>query len=175
MIQKEKKPFARRVLDMFLSEKFDNVGDYITYSIIGPGVKTLLFDIVSSAVSLMFWGDPNVRRRSSPLGSNNNRKTYDRMYDERRSERERYQRPAYEVPDFLFDSERDAKDKLDDLYWYLDRYNIVKVADFYTVMDTSPDGNFQVNSYGWKSLRDVDIYQTSEGWVFSMPRAVSIR
>ena len=176
MIPKEKKPFARRILDMFLSDKIDDVGDYITYNVIGPGIKTLLFDVVSGAVSMIFWGDPNVRRRNSPgTGGNNNRKAYDRMYDDRRSDQERYQRPAYDVPCFMFDSERDAMDKLDELYWYLDRYNVVKVSDFYTVMDASPDGNFQVNSYGWKSLRDVDIYQTSEGWVLSMPRAVSIR
>lgn len=177
MVPKEKKPFGRRVLDVFLSDKVDDIGDYITYSVIGPGIKSLLFEMVNSAISMMFWGDPNVRRRgsSSGGGSNNNRVAYDRMYDDRRSGRDRYNRPAYEVPDFIFDSEQDAKDKLDDLYWYLDRYNVVKVADFYTVMDASPDGNFQVNSYGWKSLRDVDIYQTSEGWVFSMPRAVSLR
>ena len=176
MVPKEKKPFGRRVLDVFLSDKVDDIGDYITYSVIGPGIKSLLFEMVNSAVSMMFWGDPNARsRRPSSGGGSNNRTAYDRMYEERRSSRERYNRPAYEVPDFIFDSERDAKDKLDDLYWYLDRYNVVKVADFYTVMDASPEGNFQVNSYGWKSLRDVDIYQTSEGWVFSMPRAISLR
>ena len=175
MVPKEKKTFGRAVLDVFLSEKIDNVWDYITYSVIGPGLKNLMYEMVNSTVSMIFWGDPNARRGVRSRNDGNAHRAYEKMYDDRRSERNNYQRPAYDVEDFVFDHEDQAKSKLEELYWYLDRYNVVRVADFYTVMDASPDGNFQVNSYGWRSLRDVDIYPTPDGWVFKMPRAISLR
>ena len=167
----KKKTFGRKVLDLFLSEKIDDVGDYVTHNVIGPGIKSLLYDMVNSAVSMMFWGDPNVRRNSRNGGG---RKDYDKMYDDRRR-RERGRRPAYDYDDIIFETRDDAERVLDRLYDQLDRYGKARVADLYEAAGLSPDGNYTVNYYGWYSLRGAGVYPTSEGWAIDLPKCESLR
>lgn len=168
----KKKTFGRKVLDMFLSEKIDDVGDYVTHNVIGPGIKSLLYDMVNSAVSMMFWGDPNVRRTRRDGGGE--RKAYDRMYDDRRG-RDRGRRPAYDYDDIIFETRDDAERVLDRLFDQLDRYGKARVADLYEAAGLSPDGNYTVNYYGWYSLRGAGVYPTSEGWAIDLPKCESLR
>lgn len=163
-----KKTFGRKVLDMFLSEKIDDVGDYIRYNVIGPGIKSLIYDMFMSSLSMAFWGD--ARARGSRPGGSNGRTGYDRIYDERRS-RDRGRRPAYDVEDIIFESREEAERVLDDLYDCLERYGSVRVADLYSSAGISPEGNFTVNNFGWRSLRGAGAYPTSEGWALDLPRA----
>lgn len=170
----KKKTFGRKVLDMFLSEKIDDVGDYITHNVVGPGIKSLLYDMVNSAISMMFWGDPNVRRNNRN-GSSGSRANDIWNASNRNREGSRSTRPAYDYDDFIFESREDAERVLDRLYDQLDRYNKVRVADLYEAVGKSPEGNYTVNYYGWYSLRGAGTYPTSEGWALDLPKCESLR
>lgn len=171
---KKKKSFGRKVLDTFLSEKIDDVGDYVTHNVIGPGIKSLLFDMVNSAISMMFWGDPNVRRRDRRDGGGSRASDYWRAGNDGRS-RERSRRPAYDYDDIIFETRDDAERVLDRLFDQLDRYGKARVADLYEAAGLSPDGNYTVNYYGWYSLRGAGVYPTSEGWAIDLPKCESLR
>lgn len=172
---KKKKSIGRKILDTFLSEKLDDVGDYIRYNVIGPGAKNLVYEIFMSTLSMMFWGDASVGRRAARDGSG--RRAYDRAYDDRRgsSGRDRARRPAYDYDDIFFETREDAERVLDRLYDALDRYGKARVADLYDAAGISPEGNFTVNYYGWYSLRGSGAYPTSEGWALELPKCESLR
>lgn len=165
-----KKSVGRKILDTFLSEKIDDVGDYIRYNVIGPGIKSLIYDMFMSSLSMAFWGDARARGSGGVRGSSG----YDRAYDDRRS-RDRGRRPAYDVEDIIFESRDEAERVLDDLYDCLERYGSVRVADLYSSAGISPEGNFTVNNFGWRSLRGAGAYPTSEGWALDLPRCESLR
>lgn len=177
-VTKKKKTVGRKILDTFLSEKLDDVGDYIRYNIFGPGVKSLIYDVVMSTFSMMFWGDANVGRGRDSRGGSG-RRAYDRAYDDRRSGRDvrdsRARRPAYDYDDIFFETREDAERVLDRLYEQLDRYGKARVADLYEAAGISAEGNYTVNYYGWYSLRGSGTYPTSEGWALELPRCESIR
>lgn len=174
-VVKRKKSVGRKILDTFLSEKIDDVGDYIRYNVLGPGVKSLVYEVFMGTLSMMFWGDASVGRRSTR--DSNGRKAYDRIFDDRRAERERARsgRAAYDIDDIFFESRDDAERVLDRLYDLLDRYGKVRVADLYSAAGISPEGNYTVNYYGWYSLRGAGSYPTSEGWVLDLPKCESLR
>jgi len=171
----KKKTFGRKVLDLFLSEKIDDVGDYITHSVIGPGIKSLLYDMVNSAISMMFWGDPNVRRNSRRDGGGSRANDYWRASNERGRSSDRGRRPAYDYDDIIFETRDDAERVLDRLFDQLERYGKARVADLYEAAGLSPDGNYTVNYYGWYSLRGAGVYPTSEGWAIDLPKCESLR
>lgn len=172
----KKKSVGRKILDTFLSEKIDDVGDYIRYNVIGPGAKSLVYDIFMSTLSMMFWGDARVGRDSRRSSSGiNGSKGYDRRFDERRDSGRRPSRAAYDYDDIFFETRDDAERVLDRLYDILDRYGKVRVADLYEAAGISAEGNFTVNYYGWYSLRGSGSYPTSEGWALELPKCESLR
>ena len=177
VVKKQKKSFGRKVMDTFLSEKIDEVGDYIRYYIIGPGVKTLIYDIITGAISMSFWGDARGIDRGRSDGRGSARRQYDKIYDQRnrRDDRTRGSRPAYEYDDIIFETRQDADRVLDRLYDVLERYGKVRVADLYEASGISPDGNYTVNYYGWYSLKGTEPYPTGEGWILDLPRCESLR
>lgn len=173
---KKKKTIGRKVLDTFLSEKIDDVGDYIRYNVIGPGIKSLIYEIFMGSLSMAFWGDASVGRRSGGRGGGGSR-GYDRIYDEKRNGggRDRGRRPAYDYDDIFFETRDDAERVLDRMYDQLERYGKVRVADLYEAAGISPDGNYTVNYYGWYTLRGSGVYPTSEGWAIDLPKCESLR
>lgn len=174
-VKTKKKTMGRKILDTFLSEKLDDVGDYIRYNVFGPGVKSLIYEVVLSTFSMMFWGEANVGRRDRRDGSG--RRAYDRAYDDRRAQigRDRGRRPAYDYDDIFFETREDAERVLDRLYEQLDRYGKARVADLYEAAGISAGGNYTVNYYGWYSLRGSGTYPTSEGWALELPKCESLR
>ena len=174
VVKSKKKSAGRKILDVFLSEKIDEVGDYVKYNIFGPGIKSLIYEMVVGTVSMMFWGDASFGRRAARDGAGS--KGYDRRFDERRErERARSSRSAYDIDDILFETRDDAERVLDRLYDLLDRYGKVRVADLYSAAGISPEGNYTVNYYGWYSLRGAGSYPTSEGWALDLPKCESLR
>ena len=171
---KKKKSLGRKILDTFLSDKIDEVGDYIRYNVIGPGAKNLVYEIFMSTLSMMFWGDARMGRdRGRDRGG---RTAYDRAYDNRRdASRERMRRPAYDYDDIFFETREDAERVLDRLYDTLERYGKARVADLYDAAGISAEGNYTVNYYGWFSLRGSGVYPTSEGWAIDLPKCESLR
>ena len=176
-VTKKKKTVGRKILDTFLSEKLDDVGDYIRYNIFGPGVKSLIYDVVMSTFSMMFWGDASYGGRGRDRRDSGGRRAYDRVYDDRRSSggRDRGSRPAYDYDDIFFETRDDAERVLDRLYDQLDRYGKARVADLYEAAGISAEGNYTVNYYGWYSLRGSGAYPTSEGWALDLPKCESLR
>lgn len=170
----KKRSAGRKILDLFLSEKIDNVENYIKYNVIGPSVKSLVYDIFMSTLSMMFWGDARVGRSDRRDGSG--RRSYDRYYDDRRSRdpRPRGARPAYDVERIVFETRDDARRVVNDLFDCLDMYRKVRVADYYSSAGVSPEGNWMTSSWGWYSLQGCEEYPTEDGWEIYLPKCERI-
>ena len=58
----EKKTAKRKILDFIFSDKIDSVGIYLAYSILGPGIKNIVFNGVTGALQMILFGGNTVQQ-----------------------------------------------------------------------------------------------------------------
>ena len=171
--KRKKKTFGRKVLDFILGEDINKVNDYVKNDVIRPGMMNLLFDIATSALSMALFGEVRTSRSSGGT-SRTSRRSYDRMYDDRReSSRARARRPSYDIEDIIFETQQDAKDARAELYDLVDRYGRARVTDLNRAAGLT--GTWTDDYYGWTRLDRVDIIPVPEGYILDLPPAEDIR
>ena len=75
------------------------------------------------------------------------------------------------VEKVYFDSKRDAMAVLDSMCEILSRYNLVTVAQFYSLANQEID-NVQANKFGWFNLDGADVVRDFSGSFFiKLPKA----
>ena len=178
---RKKTSFGRKILDTFLSDDPRIVTERVKNEVIKPGLRDLGYNVMQTALSMMFYPDG----KGAPAGrfgrSNRNERyeDYTRYSDNRSSGRVpgasggHNSRPSYDYGEIVFVSYRRAKDALDHLMWCLDKYNQASVADLNEGADLS--SKYTDYYYGWYDLRGSDIRSTSEGYVLDLPPVESIR
>ena len=53
---KTKKNSGRQLLDMFISEDANNIGDYLLRDIIAPAIKKAFYDVIVNGLDVTLWG-----------------------------------------------------------------------------------------------------------------------
>lgn len=175
-VSKQKKSIGQKLGESLLSEESDGVGSYIFNDVLLPAVKDTIVDMVTGAINMAFYGDTRgPGRRSS--GSRFSRGSaevvsYDRRYGSRGRDTVPRGRARYDVDNIVFGSRQEADEVLDVLLDYIDRYEVVTVADFYQALDMPTQStDFK---YGWASLGRARIHPSRGGYVLEMPKVEPI-
>ena len=178
----EKKPLMKRIVDFLFSDKIDSIGNYITYDVLGPAIRDLIYKSIIGAAGMAVYG--SVRDTANPLERKYGSAPRDYSALSRAPQGQFYSNPSVPVGGQynvgLYDITHDSKDIAE---YYLDRlkvriatYGKARVKDFYEdVGYTPPSSNWAVEGLGWYNLDDVHCVPTSNGrWLIDFPRPVSI-
>lgn len=184
----EKRKFGKKMVDFLFSDKLDSVANYITYYILGPSLKDLVFKMGTGALQMALFGGNTVNsggsyvpgygyqpvRRDPPtpynlMGNPNYASGYAQpqpgLYQQRVT-----------LNDISFDTRDDAQLVLDRMCREISRYGKVRVADFYNFAGiTGQEGNWTLQGSGWYNLGGVYPSMRTDGrWIINFPPAQQI-
>lgn len=174
-----KKSEASKIAKGFFAEDAKNVKNYILKDILLPSLKKLIEDIIVNGVSTILWGES--KGMSSSKKSPLSRISYNQYYDRPSS----FQRKSLITPqeydmdeEIIFETKREADDAYRYMLDVLDRYKVVRLADYYDYVSETYHVNLSVpytyNNYGWASLQGTQLVQTRRGWVLNFPKLMPI-
>ena len=180
----EKQKVGKKVIDFLFSDKIDSVFNYLTYYILGPSLKELIFKMGTGALQMALFGGQG-GQQPPQMG-------YMNGYSVGRRDPGYYNsmsNPGYAQPqvgiyqqrltlnDISFDTKDDAWLVLDRMNREIQRYGKVRVADFYTFAGiTGQEGNWTLQGNGWYSLNEAHPMMRTDGrWVIDFPPVQSLR
>ena len=177
----QKKSVFRDVRDEFISEDAPRVGGYILYDVLLPALKDLVLDILHGSIDMTIGGGRGGYSYSrGGRGSSISYTPYNRYYyDDDRARRRSYRdepprrssRRDRDPSGYTFDNEDDARDLLDYLCDYIDRYGEVPVSYFYDRIGETIPGDFTSDDYGWRNLSQAKVMPAGRGqWYINFPR-----
>lgn len=181
----DKKSASRKMIDFLFSDKLDSVANYLAYYILGPSLKDLIFKMGTGALQMALFGG-----NTAATGG-----TYIPGYGYQTARRDAptpynmMSNPGYAQPqpgiyqqrvslnDISFDTKDDAWLVLDRMNREIQRYQRVRVADFYTFAGiTGQEGNWTLQGTGWYNLGNAHpIMRTDGRWIIDFPPVQSIR
>lgn len=184
----EKKTLSKRIIDFLFSDKIDNIGNYLTYEVLGPTIKDLIYKSFVGAVGMAVYG--------SVRDSGN---TFQKRYASTQRGYTPYDQFGYQAPpgqfyasvqpnpgyygqglglsDISFNTKDDALYQIDRLKTMITKYTKVRIADYYSdVGYTPPATDWAIQSAGWYNLEGAHPVPTSNGrWIIEFPPPVNIR
>jgi hypothetical protein len=179
---------SRLVTGIVGPEGMSGIGGYVSEEIIKPAVKNIIFDALTSGISMMLFGDrgmPNRGVRYPHSSDQRQRVNYQNAYPQRQvSDVRHYGREPVQDPrpnvitrtqtqgvvdDFIIQDRHDAAHVLTSLTEFADKYGSVSVAEYYDLIRV--DTKFTDNNYGWRhdSIVGARIVPTRGGYVLKFP------
>ena len=183
----EKPKLRKRVIDFLFSDKIDSINNYVMYSILGPGLRRLLYEMGNGMLSMILLGQNSNNVPPSWFSSNINGARREPTPYERMSQYNSgygYAQPQpgimptrMSLNDISFDTKDDAWLVLDRMNREIGRYQKVRVADFYTYAGiTGQESNWALQGNGWYDLSQAHPMQRTDGrWVIDFPPVQTLR
>ena len=183
---RKRRSLGRKLMDRIFSDDPIGVSERVKNEVVWPGLKDLGYNVLQSAISMMFWGE--VRGGYGGRGSSRNirggyRDGYedysgysrDDRRDHDRGRRRDDRRASYDYGEIIFNSKGRAEDALDYLSDLIKQYGHATVADLNERAELS--SKYTDRYYGWYDLRNATVYPTPDGWMLDLPptEAVSTR
>lgn len=167
--KKKKKSGIVKFADVFIQEDISNVKSFIISDVVIPTVKKLALDIVES---ILYPGGGSGRSTRSP-GSKVTYTSYDKAYrSDDRFARSTERKNTYDYDNITFTSRHDAEIVLGAMDDVIDKYGVVRVADFYDFAGVT--GSYTDNNYGWYNLTSAKVERVRDGYIIRLPKAMSI-
>ena len=189
--QVDKPTLGKKMVNFLFSDKIDSVANYLTYYVLGPSLKDLVYKLATGGLQMVLFGGQNGQQGAYPGYYNNG---YSNGYMQARRDPMpygNYPAPAgYAQPqpsiynptrvslnDISFDSKDDAYIVLDRMNREIGRYGKVRVADFYTFAGiTGQEGNWTLQANGWYDLNQAHPMMRTDGrWIIDFPPVQVIR
>lgn len=167
----KKKSLGSKFKDVFFSSDVDSVGDYILYDVFMPALKATISDMVNKGINMFLFGDG--ASRSPRSDSRGNYVSYSQYYDRnRQSAAPSRQKMRYAFDDIEFDYRDDAEYVLNELKDILNEYGMVRVSDFYELVNAPT--RYTDSRYGWTNLSNAGISLRGRRFIIDLPRARSL-
>jgi hypothetical protein len=173
-VVRRKKPFSKRMREMFTGDDEGSLTEYVVVDMIVPAIKDLLADVIIGSTERKLFGTTSGGRRARrPGGGPANRFAYDQVSRPvgRAEPRERISRTARARHDFdeiVIPTRPEAEEVLTQMFDLLDRYAEVSVAEFFELVGVS--GNFADRRHGWTDLRGSRVSRAhGGGYVLDLP------
>lgn len=167
----KKKSGVNKFADVFISEDIGSVKSYVAEDIIIPGIKKVLFEIITTTFETLFWG----KGGGSSSRASVDRFSYSSCYKDSRGSRPSESKNRFEYDDIKFSSRSDAARVREEMVNVIDRYGFVTVLDYYDMAEiTAPH---TANKYGWMSKQSIihaDIIGVRDGYIIKLPKAMPI-
>jgi hypothetical protein len=186
-VVRRKRPVGKRLVETFLGGSAREVVQYVLMDVMLPAAKDMFADAVSQGVERLIFGETRSvsRRPSSFRGTGNATYTsYNRMSSTssnsalppRRtagpSPISQQSRREHDFDEIILATRAEAEmvySKLQDL---IDRYQMVSVADLYSLVGVS--ASYTDEKWGWTDLHDAKIAFTRGGYRLDLPRTEQI-
>jgi len=172
-VKKKKKPLTTKVLELFVGEDVEDVGEYVIHDIIAPGMRNIVYDMITGALSMTLFGEmarasSNIKRTggASHVSYQDYYKNKGKKNDRRTPSRRNTS--AHNFEDVEFEDRREAELVMDQLFDLLVKFNQASVADFYSLCGIR--SSFTDNRYGWTNLSSMCVRRTRTGWIIELPR-----
>jgi hypothetical protein len=172
-VKTKKKSELHRMKDVFISEDVSNVKSYLLMDLIIPGVKKILFDIITDGADMVLFGKHGSSRKNTPSSSVSYRSYYDNRDSGRYTDNRPKVKSRYEREDIILDSRGEAEEVLERMGELIDTYGMVTVADLYDLIGKSCE--YTDNKYGWTNIRNAEAVRCRDGgYMLKLPKALPI-
>ena len=177
-VQRQKKPLARRIGEVFLEDDTQTVGAYVVYDILIPAAKALINDVVSGGVEMLLFGDRKGHRTRREGGRSFT--NYGSLYRSADRDRDRLDRrhisrtsrARHHFDEIVLETRGEAEEVLSHLVDLTVDYGQATVADLYDLVDI--ESNHTDSKYGWVDLGGADVSRTRGGYVINLPRTQQV-
>jgi hypothetical protein len=177
-VVQRKKPFGHKLKTIFLGGEFKDVVSYITYDVILPGARDVIFDTIKNGAQRAIYGyrgpGPSYSRqpvRSQVQYNNPVRRMSDPRHQQSASLPRQgpvgYQQNRREVNDVVFSSREDAAQVLDTMINCVEMYGVVSLADLYELVGL-PQSHID-QKWGWTHVTSTEIRQIRDGYLLELP------
>lgn len=169
-VKTKKKSSGRKLADVLLTEDITSVKSHILSDVVVPAIKDMLYDAVTSGLSMILGGDG--RGVSNKRSSTNSRDSYSQYYKQSKntpSGSTRTKGGQYNYDDVILDSRMEAEEVLDVMQGLIEEYGMVSLADMYDAVGMT--SNYTDNKYGWYDLNTASISgNRGSGYFIKLPR-----
>ena len=171
-VRKQKKTFIKQVVETFVGEEVDSVGNYILHDVVIPAVKNTLSDAIQGGIEMLLFGERGNNNRRGGSGHGKPNISYTNYSKPNRRPSRVGSGRAKPTTDIILDSRADAQEVLNSLVDIIDEYEVATVADLNDLLGVS--GKYTDNDYGWDNLNSARISRVRDGYLLDMPRAIHI-
>jgi hypothetical protein len=170
-------PAGRRMLKtIFLGDARSTVSSMIWESFF-PNLRDNFNDMLHSGIDTLFNGQGSYHRgpsRRSGGISINNRHNPDRALGGSPSERiSRSDRNNHNLKVIEIDSRAEAEAVLEQMLALIDSYDVVKLAEFYQMVQVTPDHTDY--KWGWEELGEASVVHSRGFWYLDLPDPIIIK
>lgn len=163
-----KKSGIHNLTEVFVSEDVGNVKSYLREDVLIPGIRKILYTIISEGAHMIFLGGAGSRKVAG--GS---KVSYRDFYEQKDViRRPETTRNRFDHDDILFESRGEAEAVLDEMIEVIGKYGFVTVGDMYDMAQLSQP--YTSNRYGWTNLSSAEVKRVSGGYILDLPKAKPI-
>lgn len=168
-----KKGPIKRVLSKLFADDFDDIKTGIISDTLIPALRDMIFDAITNGLSMSLYGNTysGSKKRRNGAGTDYSRismtSSRDRLKDRRES--------SAVMDDLIFEDKDDAISVMDNIMDLMETYNLVSVADVYSLAGFNPTPTD--NKYGWDSITDLSkmkVVRSGRDWCLKLPRPYPI-
>ena len=167
-----KKKSLDSVTKIFFVETADHVKDYVVKEVIVPGIKGVIFDMLSRGMQMLLWGDTSVIPTSGttkPSSIYHQAGAQQQQHNSSISAPIRNVKRRYMYDPLILSTQDDAKHLLEEMQKVINNSSsgFVSVADMYDIVGETRD--WTDADSGWRTLRGADIQPIRGGWILKLP------
>ena len=160
---------ARQIAEIFVGGDLKETAEHVRDDVAIPALKNFLYDSLSEGLQRILWGETrNDRRRNS---THRDYVGYSRRAREARPTSQtnaRHPRATQDFDDIVLATRTEAESVLSRMYDLIERYNMVTVAEFYSLVGISAE--FTDENWGWRDLRSANIQHIRDGFRINLPK-----
>lgn len=181
--KKVKKRGWRKFVNSFFAADFETVKKTAWKEVIAPGIRDLVFETGSNALSMFLFGDTAGVGRGRSRGTH-----YESIYNSRsnvgRAAATRNSKPTssnkrrsipgpYSYEEVCCETRADAKDLIDNMRDIVETYGYISVMDLYDLAEM--DTEFTDQNYGWDDVSGASIYKAApDEYIIKMERPIPL-
>lgn len=169
-VKRKKKGFGSKIAELFVAGDSTDLKRYILYDVAIPALKGFAQD----ALDIVLNGSAGGRPRSSYRGTGSY-VSYGSYYgnSRKKTEPEAPRCQAFRFENVILETRGEAESVMDNLYYILDDYSVVRVADLYDLCGIDHRSHTDVR-FGWTSLEGAAIVRGGGGYMLKLPQPRTI-
>jgi len=189
-VTRRKESLGRRVRKSIFGGTTEGMWSYVTFEVLIPAARDTLMDAGEELLAriLLPEGDRRAssRRRggrgasTTPLGriaydqiSARTQQTSRPRSERTPSSRSRARRDGFEFEEIVLQDRHIADEVLERMYFILDKYKLVTVADLYEILGETVDSTI-TDKWGWDNLLGSRVHRVSDGYLVDLPRPIPL-
>lgn len=169
----KKKNGFQKFADEFFVDDMHKIKEFVVHDVIIPTTKKTIIDLVTSIVSMAFYGDTRGRNTSNGPAS---KVSYGGFFkNPQYGSSAGFSTPTrttYEYDNIVIEDKGQAEMVLHQMDDIIMAYGQVRVADLYEMLGKT--GTYTDNNYGWKNLQSASVQRVADGYLLKLPRVVPL-